>query len=165
MHFKKINTLFGWLVFLTASVVYLKTLEPSVSFWDCGEFISCAWHLEIGHQPGAPFFLLLGRLFSIIAGNHSHMVAKMINSLSAFASGFTMMFLYWTITRMTAKLIMETSDSRIIRSVIIIASGLAGALVCTFSDTFWFSAVEGPYYGSGILGHPEMGRSGRQRYK
>jgi hypothetical protein len=151
MHFKKINTLCGWLVFLTASVVYLKTLEPSVSFWDCGEFISCAYHLEIGHQPGAPFFLLLGRLFSIIAGNHSHMVAKMINSLSAFASGFTMMFLYWTITRMTAKLITETVDSRIIRSIIIIASGLAGALVCTFSDTFWFSAVEGEVYATSAL--------------
>ena len=88
MHFKKINTLCGWLVFLTASVVYLKTLEPSVSFWDCGEFISCACKLEIGHQPGAPFFLLLGRLFSIFAGNHPEMVAKMINSLSAIGIGF-----------------------------------------------------------------------------
>ena len=102
MHFKKINTFCGWLVFFTASIVYLKTLEPSVSFWDCGEFISCAFKLEIGHQPGAPFFMLLGRLFSIFAGNHPEMVAKMINSLSALASGFTIMFLYWTITRLTA---------------------------------------------------------------
>ena len=151
MHFKKINTLCGWFVFLTASGVYLKTLEPSVSFWDCGEFISCAYHLEIGHQPGAPFFLLLGRLFSLFAGNHPDMVAKMINSLSALASGFTMMFLYWTITRMTAKLIKETGDSPAIRSIILIASGFAGAMVCTFSDTFWFSAVEGEVYATSAL--------------
>ncbi len=112
MHFKKINTFCGWLVFFTASIVYLKTLEPSVSFWDCGEFISCAFKLEIGHQPGAPFFLLLGRLFSIFAGNHPEMVAKMINSLSALASGFTIMFLYWTITRLTDKLMTGDQDSR-----------------------------------------------------
>ncbi len=117
MHFKKINTFCGWLVFLAASGVYLRTIEPSVSFWDCGEFISCAFRLEIGHQPGAPFYMLLGRFFSLFAGNHPEMVAKMINSLSAIASGFAMMFLYWTITRLTARLITDTGDSPVIRPI------------------------------------------------
>lgn len=151
MHFKRINTLCGWIVFLISSAVYLKTLEPSVSFWDCGEFISCAYKLEIGHQPGAPFFLLLGRLFAVLAGNHPAMVAKMVNSLSAIASAFTMMFLFWTITRMTGKLVRKSGDPDIPHSIIIIASGFAGAMACTFSDTFWFSAVEGEVYATSAL--------------
>jgi hypothetical protein len=151
MHFKKINNLIGWLIFGVAAAVYLNTLEPTVSFWDCGEFISCAYHLEIGHQPGAPFFLLLGRLFSLFAGHHAGAVAVMINSLSALASAGTIMFLFWTITRLAVKLIPENSMPSGRRTASVFTAGIAGALACTFSDTFWFSAVEGEVYATSAL--------------
>jgi hypothetical protein len=151
MHFKKTNTLFGWLTFAVAAAVYLNTLEPSVSFWDCGEFIACAFKLEIGHQPGAPFFLLLGRLFSLFAGHNTALVAKMVNSLSALAAGLTMMFLFWTITRLAWKVIVKNGPPSVMDIVTILFSGLTGAFVCTFSDTFWFSAVEGEVYATSSL--------------
>jgi hypothetical protein len=95
MHFKRINTVLGWLVFAIAASVYLSTIEPTASFWDCGEFIACAYKLEVGHQPGAPFFLLLGRAFSLFAGDNNALVAKMVNSMSALASAFSIM--YWPV--------------------------------------------------------------------
>jgi hypothetical protein len=151
MHFRKINCLCGWLVFTIAAAVYLNTLEPSVSFWDCGEFIACAFRLEVGHQPGAPLFLLLGRFFSLLAGNNAHMVAKMVNCLSALASALTILFLFWTITRLAEKAISQNYPSSPIRNLTILSSGFAGAMACTFSDTFWFSAVEGEVYATSAL--------------
>ena len=153
MHFKKINTLFGWLVFTIAAVVYLNTIEPTASFWDCGEFIACADKLEIGHQPGAPFFLLLGRLSSLFAGNNHALVARMVNSLSALAAAFTIMFLFWTITHLTWKMVLKNNRHSAIGTITILSSGLAGALACTFSDTFWFSAVEGEVYATSSPHH------------
>lgn len=145
-----LNNITGWIVFLVASVVYLMTIEPTASFWDCGEFISASFKLEVGHPPGAPFFLLLGRLFSLFAGGNVENVAKMINILSALASSFTILFLFWTITHLAKKMIhreeLETKDL-----IIIFGSGIVGALAYAFSDTFWFSAVEGEVYGTSSL--------------
>jgi hypothetical protein len=151
MHYRKINTLSGWLLFAIAAEVYLNTLEPSVSFWDCGEFIACAFRLEIGHQPGAPFFLLLGRIFSLFAGHNAALVPKMVNSLSALASAFTIMFLFWTITRLARKAAKEKTGSTVVCDITTLSAGFTGALVCMFSDTFWFSAVEGEVYATSAL--------------
>jgi MFS family permease len=149
MNFKKINTLTGWLVFAIAAFTYLRTIEPTASFWDCGEFTACAYKLEVGHQPGAPFFLILGRLFSIFASEKTE-VAGMINTLSAIASAFTIMFLFWTITILAGKITSHQSN-RLYTQLIVTGSGLTGALACAFSDTFWFSAVEGEVYATSSL--------------
>src|SRR5512133_1087567 len=141
--FQKWNIVTGWLVFLAALVAYLLTIEPTVSFWDCGEFILCSYRLEVGHPPGAPFFLLLGRFFTLFAGSDTSKVAMMVNILSAFASAFIILFLFWTITRLV-----RVSGGR---SIAVIASGVVGALAYAFSDTFWFSAVEGEVYGTSSL--------------
>ncbi len=142
-NFKLINRITGWVVFIVAATVYLLTIEPTVSFWDCGEYIASAYKLEVGHPPGAPFFMLLGRLFSIFAPEKAD-VAMMVNSLSALASAFTILFLYWTITHLVKKIFpVEKSSGNLIA---VIGSGLVGALAFTFSDTFWFSAVEGEVY-------------------
>jgi tetratricopeptide (TPR) repeat protein len=151
MHFRKINTLLGWIVFIISAIVYLKTCEPTVSFWDCGEFIACAYKLEVGHQPGAPLFLLLGRLSSLFAGNNTALVAKMINSLSALTSAFSIMFLFWTITLLARKIPNKLSQNSSLHNLLIFGSGLTGALACAFSDTFWFSAVEGEVYATSSL--------------
>jgi hypothetical protein len=135
---------------MIASVVYLLTIEPTASFWDCGEFIAASFKLEVGHPPGAPFFLLLGRFFSLFAGGNVENVAKMINILSALASSFTILFLFWTITHLAKKMI-RTEELRIKDIIMIIGSGVVGALAYTFSDTFWFSAVEGEVYGTSSL--------------
>jgi hypothetical protein len=151
MHFRRINTILGWMVFALSALVYLKTIEASASFWDCGEFISCAYKLEVGHQPGAPFFMLLGRAATLFAGNNTALVAKTVNSMSALASAFTIMFLFWTITMLAGKISLKTKFSPAIHSIIIFGSGIIGALACTFSDTFWFSAVEGEVYATSSL--------------
>ncbi|WP_372640862.1 protein O-mannosyl-transferase family [Ancylomarina sp.] len=144
--FQKFNIIGGWLVFSISALVYLLTLEPSVSFWDCGEFITAAYKLEIGHPPGAPIFMLLGRFFSLFASDESQ-VALMLNSLSAIASAFTIMFLFWSITYLARKLIKpENGDYNSIQTGKILSAGLIGALAYAFSDTFWFSAVEAEVY-------------------
>ncbi len=145
--YKLINTISGWVVFVIAAVVYLMTIEPTASFWDCGEFISSAYKLEVGHPPGAPIFMLLGNLFTQFT-NDPGQVAKMVNSMSALLSAFTILFLFWTITHLTRKLVMgEKNDAFSLgQTIAVIGSGLVGALVYTFSDTFWFSAVEGEVY-------------------
>ena len=148
-NYKFINNVTGWLVFLVAAVVYLMTIEPTASFWDCGEFITTSFKLEVGHPPGAPFFMILGRLFTLFA-DASH-AAMMINSLSALASAFTILFLYWTITHLAQKLIKADSEFTMGQAIAIIGSGVVGALAYTFSDTFWFSAVEGEVYASSSL--------------
>ncbi len=141
-----INNITGWVIFLVASFVYLSTIEPTASFWDCGEFISSAFKLEVGHPPGAPFFMIMARFFTLFAGNNVEYVAKMVNSMSALASAATILFLFWTITHLSKKIIIkneEYSDASIIG---IMGAGIVGALAYTFSDTFWFSAVEGEVY-------------------
>lgn len=142
-----VNNVFGWLSFVIAAVVYLMTIEPTASFWDCGEFITSAYKLEVGHPPGAPFFMLTGKFFSLFASDPSQ-VAMMVNAMSALLSALTILFLFWTITHLAKKLVYsDTSKEMTMGEMItIIGSGLVGALVYTFSDTFWFSAVEGEVY-------------------
>ena len=144
MDFRKINLISGWIVWLIATVVYLLTIEPTASFWDCGEFIATAYKLEVGHPPGAPFFMLLGRFFAMFAP--VEYVPAMINVLSALASSFTILFLFWTITHMARKLAWRTGELTDAKTIAVIGSGIVGALAYTFSDSFWFSAVEGEVY-------------------
>lgn len=149
--FKFYNILVGWFIFFIAIIVYLLTLEPTASFWDCGEFISSAYKLEVGHPPGAPFFMLLARFFSLFAGSDVTRVAAMINSLSALTSAFTILFLFWTITHLAGKFFVKSENKSIADHILILGSGLMGALAYTFSDTFWFSAVEGEVYATSSL--------------
>ncbi len=149
-NYKLINNAFGWLVFIVAAITYLLTIEPTASFWDCGEFITTSYKLEVGHPPGAPFFNLMGRFFTILAGNPTK-AAMAVNSLSALASAFTILFLFWTITHMAKKLIGGEGELSMGQTIAIIGSGMVGALAYTFSDTFWFSAVEGEVYASSSL--------------
>ena len=148
--FKLINNIFGWVVFLIAAIVYLLTIEPTASFWDCGEFITTAFRLEVGHPPGAPTFMILARFFSLFASDTAH-VAMAINSLSALASAFTILFLFWTITHFSRKIVAKNSEFSVGKLIAIIGSGLVGALAFTFSDSFWFSAVEAEVYASSSL--------------
>ena len=145
--FKLWNVITGWVVFAIAAATYLLTIEPTASFWDCGEFISSADKLDVGHPPGAPFFMLMGHFFSLFASDASH-VAMCVNALSALASAFTILFLFWTITALAKKLVAPDSTAHIIA---LLGSGVVGALAYTFSDTFWFSAVEGEVYASSSL--------------
>jgi hypothetical protein len=145
------NNIIGWIVFLIASFVYLSTIEPTASFWDCGEFISSAFKLEVGHPPGAPFFMILGRFFSLFAGSNVTNVAKMINILSALASAFTILFLFWTITHLARKIVLQENELTVKGMINIFGCGIVGALAYTFSDTFWFSAVEGEVYATSSL--------------
>ena len=149
MNYNRINNLVGWLVFLIASYVYISTIEPTGSFWDCGEFIATAHKLEVGHPPGAPFFLLLARVFIIFGGpdNIAH-VPVMVNILSALMSAFTILFLFWTITAISRKLTIGKGEVTTDKLVAVMGAGVVGALAYTFSDSFWFSAVEGEVYAS-----------------
>ena len=144
--FKLVDNILGWLAFFIAAFVYCSTIEPTASFWDCPEFITTGYKLEIGHPPGAPFFMLTANLFSQFASDPSQ-VAMMVNTMSALLSATCIMFLFWTITHLTRKLILKDWSSLTTNKLIAIeASGLVGALIYTFSDTFWFSAVEGEVY-------------------
>ena len=150
--FNRTNTLIGWIVFLAASFVYLSTIEPSASFWDCSEFIASTFKLEVGHPPGAPFFMLISRLFTLFAGHNVANVAKMVNSWSALASGLTIMFMFWTIVHLVKKIIIKDQEQlTIANQILIFGSAIIGAFTYTFSDTFWFSAVEGEVYASSSL--------------
>lgn len=145
--FKKWNDVSGWMVFLIAAVVYGMTIEPTASFWDCPEFISCAERLEVGHPPGAPFYMLVGNLFTQFASDASQ-VAAMVNFLNALLSAGCILFLFWSITRLVRDFVAEGNGSELSVTdiVVILGSGFTGALAYTFSDTFWFSAVEGEVY-------------------
>lgn len=143
------NNILGFISFIGASIVYLLTIEPTVSLWDCGEFIATAGKLEVGHPPGAPFFLLLGRFFSLFASSPEQ-IAACVNTMSALASGATIMFLFWTITHL-AKKFFSDSELNFTNIILILCSGLIGAGAYTFTDTFWFSAVEGEVYGMSSL--------------
>jgi len=145
MQYQKINNLLGWLSFAIALGVYILTLEPTTSFWDCGEYIATAYKLQVGHPPGAPTYLLLGNFFANFAFGDVTKVAYMINLLSAICSAFTILFLFWTITAFAKKIIGDTESQGKLFSIM--GAGLVGALAYTFSDSFWFSAVEGEVYG------------------
>ena len=144
--YRTINNLVGWLTFIIAATVYCLTIEPTASFWDCPEFITTGYKLEVGHPPGAPFFMLVANLFSQFASDVTT-VAKMVNYMSALMSGACILFLFWSITHLVRKLVI-TDESNITKGqlITVMGSGLVGALVYTFSDTFWFSAVEGEVY-------------------
>jgi len=146
MNYRKINNLSGWLAGGIALVVYLMTLEPTVSFWDCGEFLSCAYKLEVGHSPGAPLFMMLQRMFGIFVAKEN--AAMAMNAFSAVVSALTILFLFWTITYFAKKLLVgrdvENPDTN--KTILIMGAGFVGALAYTFSDTFWFSAVEAEVY-------------------
>lgn len=167
MDYKKLNNYTGWLVLIFATTVYFMTLEPTTSLWDCGEYITTAYKLEVGHPPGAPLFMMLGRLFIFFGGDNPESAAMMINGMSALCSAFTILFLYWTITLIAKKIVSRPEPKLFGSSSIeeldlesdnkskelsdghkwaIIGSGLIGALVYTFTDSFWFSAVEGEVY-------------------
>lgn len=144
-NFKFVNRITGWLVFLIATITYMLTVEPTVSFWDCGEFITSSYKLEVGHPPGAPFFMLLARFFSLFASDVTQ-VAFMVNSVSALASSFTILFLFWTITHLARHIIGNEKSLDKGNFFAVIGTGIVGSLAYTFSDTFWFSAVEGEVY-------------------
>src|SRR5690554_4609108 len=142
--FRRLNLTFGWLVWLVAAVVYLLTIEPTTSFWDCGEFIAASYKLEVGHPPGAPFFLVIARFFTLFASADN--AAMMVNALSGLSSAFTILFLFWSITALAKKMVLNNGEMTNGKLYAIIGSGVVGALAYTFSDSFWFSAVEGEVY-------------------
>ncbi len=145
-NYKKINNILGAIVFIIASAVYILTTEPTASFWDCGEYIATAYKLQVGHPPGAPLFQMIGRFFSLFAfGDTSH-VAHMVNIMSALSSGLTILFLFWTITMLAKKLVLRAGEMTEGKMYAVFGSGLVGALAYTFTDSFWFSAVEGEVY-------------------
>ncbi|MDR1592500.1 MAG: DUF2723 domain-containing protein [Prevotellaceae bacterium] len=144
--FKLCNNIVGWAVFAIAAITYLLTIEPTGSFWDCGEFVSSAYKLEVGHPPGAPFFMMTARIFSLFAAD-SAMVAMMVNAMSALCSAFTILFLFWSISHLARKIIVRSGEKISVGNTIaILGAATVGALAYTFSDTFWFSAVEGEVY-------------------
>ena len=145
-NYTKLNRLLGWLVFLIATLVYFLTLEPTASWWDCGEYIATAYKLQVGHPPGAPLFQLLGRFFSLFAFGDTANVAMMVNVMSALSSSLTILFLFWTITMLGRKLIPRDREMSDASMYAILGSGLVGSLAFTFSDSFWFSAGEGEVY-------------------
>ncbi|SNR43082.1 glycosyltransferase family 117 protein [Hymenobacter mucosus] len=157
--YKSLNNLVGWLVFAIATITYLLTLEPTASFWDCGEFIACSYKLLVPHPPGAPTFLLLGRLFSLLSFGDVTKVSVLVNTLSALSSSFTVLFLFWSITMMAKKLVLHrpgmhddrTSEPTSGQSLLILGAGAVGALAYAFSDSFWFNAVEAEVYAMSSL--------------
>lgn len=148
-NYQKLNNWVGCLLFATATVIYWLTMEPTVSFWDCGEFIAAAFKLQVGHQPGAPLFLMIGKLFSLLSTGNTAKIAYWMNFSSVLFSAATVMFLYWTITRIAAKILKPKEDT--LDGLWVITAGIIGALAFTFSDTFWFSAVEAEVYSLSIL--------------
>ena len=144
--FRLVDNILGWLTFLVAAIVYCSTIEPTASFWDCPEFITTGYRLEVGHPPGAPFFMLTANLFSQFTSDPTQ-VARMVNIMSALLSATCILFLFWSITHLTRRLLIsDWSELTRPKMIAIEAAGLVGALIYTFSDTFWFSAVEGEVY-------------------
>ena len=145
MNYKKLNNVFGWAVFAVATITYFMTIEPTTSFWDCGEYIATSVKLQVGHPPGAPFFQLMGNLFGQFAANPESQ-ALMVNALSALSSSFSILFLFWTITALGVKLLGGQDKLDNASTIAVLGAGAVGALAYTFSDSFWFSAVEGEVY-------------------
>ena len=149
--YKKLNLVTGWIVFAIATIVYFLTVEPTASWWDCGEYIATAYKLQVGHPPGAPFFQILGRFFSLFAFGDVTKVALMVNLMSVLSSGFTILFLFWTITYIAKKIALKSGEITEGKMYAILGSGVVGALAYAFSDSFWFSAVEGEVYAMSSL--------------
>ena len=146
--YNKINNIIGWIVFLIATIVYGITIEPTASFWDAGEFIACSYKLLVPHPPGAPFYLLVARIFSMLSGGDVLKVAPLINLLSGIVSALTVLFLFWAITILGRKMLVKNNEAPTAgQTLLIMGSGVVGALALTFSDSFWFSAVEAEVYG------------------
>ena len=148
MNYQRINNITGWIVFLIASYTFLSTIEPTGSFWDCGEFIATAIKLEVGHPPGAPLFLMLARIFILFGGDDVSMYPKLVNAMSALMSAFTILFLFWTITAMAKKIVIVKDEITLEKILAVMGAGMIGALAYIFSDSFWFSAVEAEVYAS-----------------
>ncbi len=149
--FQRWDNILGWFTFAVAAVTYLMTIEPTTSLWDCGEFIASSYKLEVGHPPGAPFFMILARFFATFAGDTSQ-VAKMINAMSGLASALTILFLFWTVTHLARRVFLKSEEDYTPGKIIaVLGAGLTGALAYAFSDTFWFSAVEGEVYATSSL--------------
>lgn len=146
-NYQRLNNTLGWFCFAVASITYFLTMEPSASYWDCGEFISCIYRMQVAHQPGAPLFTMLYKVITLLAGDNLDRIAYYSNFGSVLASGFTILFLFWTITALAKKLVLKQSGELNAGNIfLIMGSGLVGALAYTFSDTFWFSAVESEVY-------------------
>lgn len=150
LSYRFINNVTGWIAFVVASITYILTVEPTASLWDCGEFITTSVGLQVGHPPGAPLFMIVSRLFAIFAPSPETQ-AYMINIMSALCSGFTILFLFWTITHLAKKIVVKDEECTMGQLYAIMGAGLIGALCYTFSDTFWFSAVEGEVYAMSSL--------------
>lgn len=144
--YKRLNNIIGWAIFSIAIVVYTFTMERTASWWDCGEFIACGYKLQIGHPPGAPLFMMLSRIMSLLSFGNVKIVALTINFLSALASAFTVLFLFWTITALAKKLLSNDNYLTSTKHLLIFGSGIIGAMAFAFSDSFWFSAVEAEVY-------------------
>ena len=144
-NFKKWDLILGWGVFLIALITYSLTLEPTVSSWDCGEYISTAVKLEVGHPPGAPLFQMLGAFFAMFTSDVEN-IAMMVNFMSALASAFTILFMFWTMTNLGSKLAAKANEFSEGSFIAVLGSAVVGSLAYTFSDSFWFSAVEGEVY-------------------
>lgn len=149
MEYKKLNNIIGWVIWAIASFVYVSTIEPTTSFWDCGEFIAAAYNLEVGHPPGAPLFMLIGRFFTMFTTPENAAVA--INAMSALSSSFTILFLFWSITAIIKKIVVKTGEMDKAAMIAVFGSAVVGSLAYTFSDSFWFSAVEGEVYAMSSL--------------
>ena len=150
--FSKYNNLVGWLIFTIAATVYLLTIESSASFWDCSERIVAAYKLEVPHPPGAPFFMLMGNFFTTFAGGNLQLVSVMVNSMSALAAAFTILFLFWTITHLSRRLLLKNGKEPSLGQIVaILGSGAIGALAYTFTDSFWFVAVEAEAYATSSM--------------
>ena len=149
-NYNLVNNVLGWVAFLIAAITYLLTIEPTTSLWDCGEFITTAYGLEVGHPPGAPLFMIMARFFALFAPSPSQ-AALMVNVMSGMASAFTILFLFWTITHLAKKMVANGEELSKGNLFAIMGTGMVGALAYTFSDTFWFSAVEGEVYASSSL--------------
>lgn len=144
--YQKRNNSLGWIFFLLSGLLYTLTVEPSASFWDCGEFIAASWKLQVGHPPGAPLYLMLGRFFSLFAGNDTSKVALAVNMLSVIASALTVMFLFWTITHFLRRIVSRHEVPTTHQQWLVFLGGGIGALTFAASDSFWFSAVEAEVY-------------------
>ncbi len=149
--YKKINNIMGWGLFGFATMIFMMTLEPTVSFWDCGERIAVSYKLQIGHPPGAPLYQMMARIFSLLAFGNVSKVAFWINTMSAVAAGLTVMFLFWTIAIMAKKLVVGAAQVTKEKALAIFGSAAIGALTLTFSDSFWFTAVEAEVYVTSLL--------------
>jgi len=148
--FKKWNTILGWTAFAIALVTYSLTVEPTLSFWDCGEYISTAAKLEVGHPPGAPLYQMIGAFFAMFATDASQ-VALMVNMMSVFSSAFTILFMFWSLTMLLKKLVSRFSEIDNSNSIAILGSAFVGSLAYTFSDSFWYNAVEAEVYAMASL--------------